>query len=130
MNEAGAFVNQTPETETDFEELKPFVSGYATVKPEKTFEIIKPIIEKSNELINAYVVLTNYHNKSYPYVEENEIIFGAQDGYNSFSGTYKDLAIKLATSDFESTVNLIQSFQRPDVRVAAKLIVAQSILSK
>ena len=130
MTEAGAFVNQTPETETDFGELKPVIYGYATVKPERAFELITPIIEKSNELINAYVVLTNYHNKNYPYVEDNEIIFGAQDGYNSFSGNYRDLAKKLATSDFERAVNLIQTFQRADVRITAKLILVQSVLMK
>jgi hypothetical protein len=130
MTEAATFVNQTPETETDFEKLKPFIEGYATVKPEKVFDIIAPIIEKSNELINAYVVLTNYHNKNYPYVEENEIIFGAQDSYSSFSGLYKNLAGKMATSDFQRTNYLIRTFQRADVRIAAKLIVAQSILAK
>lgn len=130
MTEAAAFVNLTPETESDFDELKPFIDGYATVKPEKTFELLAPIIEKSNELINAYVLLTNYHNKSYPYVEDNEIIFGAQEGYSSFSGAYKNLARKLATSDFERAVNLVQSFQRADVRIAAKLILVQSILTK
>ena len=130
MTEAGAFVNQTPATETDFERFLPFIAGYAEIKPEKAFEMLPPVIEKSNELINAYVVLLNYHDKSYPYVEENEMIFGAQDGYGSYSGVYGRIIKKLAANDFERTANLIKTFQRSDVRIAAKLILAQSVLAK
>ncbi len=130
MTEAGAFVNQTPATETDFERFLPFIAGYAEIKPEKAFGILPPVIEKSNELINAYVVLLNYHDKSYPYVEENEMIFGAQDGYGSYSRVYGTIIKKLAENDFERTNNFIKTFQRSDVRIAAKLILAQSILAK
>ena len=110
MTETGLSVNQTPETETDFERFLPFISGYAEIKPDRAFELLPPIIEQSNELINAYVVLSNYHDKSYPYVEENEIIFGAQDSYSSFRWRYGTLIKKLATSDFERTANLIKTF--------------------
>ena len=130
MTETGLSVNQTPETETDFERFLPFISGYAEIKPDRAFELLLPIIEQSNELINAYVVLSNYHDKSYPYVEENEIIFGAQDSYSSFRWRYGTLIKKLATSDFERTANLIKTFRRTDVRIAAKLILAQSIFAK
>lgn len=130
MGEAGKLVKEKPATYTEFTALLPVIAGYASVKPQKSFDLILPIIEQSNELINAYILLTNYNDNGYPYVSDNEIIFGAQDGYHSFNGRYREIARKLATSDFEKSKNLVKSFQRADVRIMAKLILIESVLQK
>ena len=130
MNEALGFVNQQPETETEFEKNLIVITGYASVKPDKAFEMSSPIIEKSNEIINAYVVMRNYNDKNYPDVGEGEIVFAGQDGYGSFSSKYREIAKKLAARDFERVTSLIKMFQRGDVRIAAKLTLAQSILAR
>ena len=130
MNEASRLVNQNPETQTDFERLLPVIDGYATVNPKKAMAMIAPVIEKSNELINAYIILMNYYDKNYPSVSENEFVFGAQDSYSSFRGSYIEIAKKLGSEDFEQTKNLTDSFRRSDVRIMAKLILAESLLAK
>jgi hypothetical protein len=130
MTEASRLTNSPPETETEFEKFLPILNGYSLIEPKKAFELMPPIIEKSNEIINAYVVMSNYNDKNYPYVSENEIIFPAQDSYSSFSWKYREIIKNLAVSDFEETNNLIKNCQRNDVRIAARLILAQGIFAK
>ena len=124
------FTNPSPETQTEFDNFLPLLNGYSTVQPKMAFNLLPPVIEKSNEIINAYVVLANYNDKNYPYVSENEIIFPAQDNYSSFSWKYREIIKNLAANDFAQTNNLIKLCQRNDVRIAAKLILAESVFVK
>ena len=129
MNEAAKLVNEIPETSSDYAALLPIISGYATVNPNRAFALLPPIINQSNELLDAYVLLSNYHDDSYPNVRENEIFLGGQDGYHNYKYAYGEIAKKLAASDFEKTKNLIESFKRADVRMIAKLILIESVLA-
>lgn len=130
MSEAERFVNINAETSTQMDALFPVIAAYAAIKPQKASEIIAPLIARSNELINAYVLLANYNDTNYPYVSENEIIFGAQDGYSSYKWRYGSIAKLLAASDFAAAKNLIESFERRDVQIIAKLSLVESILGQ
>ncbi len=129
MSEAAKLVDEIPETSSDYAALLPVISGYATVNPNRAFALLPPIINQSNELLDAYVLLSNYHDDSYPNVRENEIFLGGQDGYHNYKYAYGEIAKKLAASDFEKTKNLIESFKRADVRMIAKLILIESVLA-
>lgn len=128
MDEAGKLVNETPETYTEFTALLPVIAGYASVNPKKAVDLISPLVGKSNELIDAYVLLANYDDARYPYVSENEILLGGQDGYYFYKGRYGEIVKKLTENDFDKSKNVIENFKRADVRILAKLILIESIL--
>ncbi|CAN5444876.1 hypothetical protein BH20ACI1_BH20ACI1_23170 [soil metagenome] len=130
MNEAVKLVSETPETSSEYAAILPVISGYATVNPKRAFELTSQIISQSNELLDAYVLLANYQDNNYPNVSENEILLGGQDGYQNYQSAYREIAKKLATSDFEKAKNLIETFKRADVRIIAKLIVIESLLAR
>ena len=130
MEEAGKIIKQTPETRAEHKQFLEFVSGYSTINPQKAFDLILPLIGKSNDLIDAFVLIGSYDDMSYPYYSENEIVFTAQDGYSSYSATYREIAKNLAMKDFDQAKNLIKNFRREDVRVMAKLIFIESVLTK
>lgn len=128
MDEASKLVNETPETYTEFTALLPVIAGYASVNPKKAVDLISPLVGKSNELIDAYVLLGNYDDAHYPYVSENEILLGGQDGYYSYKGRYGEIVKKLTENDFDKSKKVIENFKRSDVRILAKLILIESIL--
>lgn len=130
MGEAGKLIKQIPETRTEHEQFLQFVAGYAKVRPAKAFDLIAPVIGRSNDLIDAFVLLGSYDDASYPYYSENEIVFAAQDGYSSYNHKYREIAKTLAAEDFERAKNSIKLFRREDVRLMAKLILIESILAK
>ena len=130
MDEAAKLVNEIPATSTEYAAVLPVMKGYAMVNPNRAFVLLPPIINQSNELLDAYVLLSNYHDNYYPNVSDNEIFLGGQDGYHNYKYAYGEIAKKLAATDFEKTKTLIESFKRADVRMIAKLILIESVLAK
>lgn len=130
MGEAEKSVKKVPETATEHEAVLPIIAGYAKINSSKAFDLIVPIIQQSNEVINAYILYASYDDRNYPYVSEKEIIFAAQEGYNSYKSKYSEISRILAQNDYERTKKNIGSFQREDIRIMAKLILAESILAQ
>ena len=130
MDEARKLIKEIPETAAEYEAVLPVISGYAQIEPAKAFDLSAAIIGKSNEVIEAYIVYANYADGNYPYVREKEIIFAAQDTYSTYKSKYAAIIRTLARNDFERLENLTNDFQRQDVRIMTKLILAESVLSK
>lgn len=129
MDEARKSVKEIPETDTEYEAIFPVISGYAQIDPAKAFDLIAPIARQSNELIEAFVVYMNYQDKNFSIVKDREMIFAALDSY-SYKARFGAIIRTLAQNDFERTENLVNNFQRQDARIMAKLVLAESILSK
>lgn len=128
MNKAQRLVKTIPETSTEYEEIVPVIWGYSKISSQKTFDLLEPIIQKSNKIIEAYILYMNFNDRNYPYVSENEINFASQDGYTSIKSKYINIAKSLAQIDFERTMKTIDNFQNAEVRLIAKLILAEGIL--
>lgn len=128
MNEALQMVKQFPEDKDEMDGVLKVIQGFAVIEPERAFVMLAPVIEKADEIINAQALLAKY-NKQTQIFRENEMmmIYNTNAFASSVSRYVRELKL-LAQADFARTRGLIDQFRRDDVRIFAKLLVAQSIL--
>ena len=130
MDEAKLMVKDFPEDKDETAGLIKVAAGYAIIDPPRAFTMLLPVIEQANELIGASATLAKY-NKQNQLFRDGEIIMASSFGTvgaNLF-GYGKQLKM-LAQADLAQTRNLIGQFRRDDVRIFAKLFVAQGILKE
>lgn len=129
LEDAHRMVNNYPGDRDEFDGLIKVVSGYAVIEPDRAFNMLGPVIEQVNEISQASAVLAKY-NKQTNFVRDGEMIMtnglggGSGVRYSRFGREIK----ALAQADFERTRSLIDQFRRDDIRLFARLFVAQSIL--
>jgi hypothetical protein len=100
---------------------------YAKVEPVRSFEIIESIVDQFNTLIAAAAILDGF--EYWRYFREGELM--AQAGGVMLSLVFqcaKD-ATDLARTDFDRAKAVADRFQRAEVRLIARLYVAQGVLS-
>jgi hypothetical protein len=104
--------------------------AYAGVDPEQSFAILEPTIDQLNELIAAGILLGEFFGEE-DVVRDDELViqpmFQIVEGFQQQFG--KDLNL-LARSNFTRTRDAAEKFQRYEVRLLARLLVAQSVLAQ
>ena len=102
--------------------------AYAHVDPAQSLAILESSTDQFNELIGAGIVLGEFLGEE-EFVRDDEImlLFVSQmtDMFQQEFG--KDLGL-LAAADFTRTRDMVEKFQRFEVRIMARLLVVQSVL--
>ncbi|OLE52337.1 MAG: hypothetical protein AUG51_18490 [Acidobacteria bacterium 13_1_20CM_3_53_8] len=103
--------------------------SYALVDPVKSLSMLEPIIDQLNELISAGSVIGGFISEEF--VRDDEIVMLEPIGelVGMFSMQYGRELSALATSDFARTKAAADRFQRPEVRLLARMLIARSILA-
>jgi hypothetical protein len=129
LEEARALVNRQPENEREMGALLEVARGYALVDPSKTFEMVDPLIDQANDMLAAAALLEKF-GAGQGLFRKGEMILSP--GMANLSGTYaryvKALA-ELARIDFDRTRADADRFHHEEVRLMARLVIAQSVLS-
>lgn len=127
IEDASRLVNNVPESVEEGDNILKVVSGYALIEPKSAFEYLNNMIYMANDLMTAQALLAKYNKRSNNF-RDGEIIY-TQIFNNSYAKYSKALA-KLSEHDFGKTESLISQFQRQDIQIFAKMLVAQSILKE
>jgi hypothetical protein len=102
--------------------------GYARLDSARSFAILEPVVEQLNELIAAGALLGGFFTEQF--VRDDEIQIGFMNSFiEMYMAQYSADLYALARDDFERTKALTDRFQRDEIRVRARLLVIQSILS-
>jgi hypothetical protein len=100
---------------------------YASIEPSRSFDIIEPTVEQLNVLLSAIASLDGF--EYWQHFKDGELIgSGPSVVVNSTLQCARDLAL-LSRSDFDRAKATADRFSRSDVRVTARLFVAQGVLS-
>jgi hypothetical protein len=106
------------------------VQAYARVEPGRSFEILNPMVEQLNELIAAAILLGSFVGEEEMVKHEellmtilNRIVGGSQAQFAAELGT-------LARADFDGLKSAAEKFQRHEIRLLARLMVAQGVLAE
>ena len=126
ISEASDMVNQVPESRDEVADILKVASGFAMIDPENAFTYLNNLTFMVNDLMTAHALIAKYNKRSNSF-KDGEIIF-TQNVNRSFSN-YGEALGRLAASDFGKTANLIDQFQRPDVKTLAKFLLVQSIIN-
>ena len=129
LEEARGLVERQPESERGVEALLEVARGYALVEPARTFEMIDPLVEHANDLLAAAALLEKF-GQGGGLFRKGEMIVAP--GLGEMGGAYvryvKALA-ELSRVDFDRTRATADHFNRDEVRLMARLVVARSVLS-
>lgn len=130
MADANRLVNEFPETYDETNEVLKLASGYASINPDKAFPLIENLLNQSNELIAAFVVLNKF-NKRESRIKDGEIVFNRNmQNLRGSAMKYGEGLGLLARADFGRAKSLASIFQRSDIRVLSKLFLVQAIFGE
>ena len=134
MKDAEGLVTSQPKNYQDFMLSWMLISGYAEVDPEKAFPMLSDTILRLNDTIAAFIKAAEFIDVRGEMIDDGEVQVG-QFGGGLLRGLTSELKIaqptlrSLAKADFNRTKAATNAFDRPEVRVLAKMLVLRTILS-
>jgi hypothetical protein len=127
LDEAQALVKVDLKSNTQSNALLAFMLAYAIVQPAKAFAIIEPIVDRANDDISKLLLLDKVVKSGA--TKNGEIIMARPGMALDFEVLkYGPGMVALANADFNRTKALADRFQRNELRIMARMLLAQSIL--
>jgi hypothetical protein len=127
LDEAQTLIKTDLRSETQSEALLALILGYALVNPAKAFAIIEPVIDRVNDEISKALLVDKIVKSGF--VKKNEIIMtqpGIPMDFAMFK--YGKGVSALASADFDRTRAMADRFQRNELRIMARLLLAQALI--
>lgn len=129
LDETKTLINREPDNQEEITTLLLVARAYAAVEPARAFELIEPLVDQANEMVSAAALLSKF-NAGQGLFRKGEMVL--QPGFTTantmFSQYGKELGA-LARADFNRTKAIADRLQRNEVRLMARLFIAQSVLS-
>jgi hypothetical protein len=129
LEEARTLVDRQPDNEREVEALLEVARGYALVEPSKTFELIDPLIDQANDMLTAAALLNKFGAGNGLFRKGEMILTPTLDAAGGAYARYVKALSELARVDFDRTKTAADRFNRDEARLAARLVVARSVLS-
>jgi hypothetical protein len=118
-----------PKTYAELETIVRFAGAYSFTASENAFSILENAIAQTDEYINAGVKIDEFYIAGSS--EANELLFSAINRqFLTHIPDSPDLIKNLARADFERTIALADKFQRPEIRLFARLRIVESLLDE
>jgi hypothetical protein len=133
MKDASAMVNPQPKNYKDFLLVWMLASGYAEADPDKAFPLLDDAINRLNDTITGVVRIAEFLDVSGEIVDDGEVQVGAFGGsmmreITRGLGVVDGTLRSLAKADLVKTKALTNRFDRPEVRVLAKMLVLRAVM--
>lgn len=134
MRDAEKLVNPAPKNYQDFILTWLLASGYAAADPDKAFPLLEDTIARANDTLAAFVKVGEFIDVAEEAIQDGEVQVGAFGG-QMVRGLTRELVMAdttidvLAKADFAKTKSLTNRFDRPEIRVLAKMMVLRAVLS-
>lgn len=129
LEETKNLINRQPENQQEIFTLLAVARAYAAVDPPRAFELIEPVVDQANEMISAAALLDKFGSGQGMF-RKGEMVL--HPGFLAANTTFAQYARELGTlarADFLRTKSVADKFQRNEVRLMARLLIAQSVLS-
>jgi hypothetical protein len=127
LEEAATLNEARAKGQTQFSMRLQLAHAYAPLAPTRAFEIVEAGITQLNELVGAAAILDGFGQEAFAQDE-----LKSQEGYlwNALASQCGEALGALARVDFEHARSAADRFQRPELRLHARLAVARGILLK
>ena len=116
LDRADSLIENPPSTLSDISLKSYIASAYINIEPEKSFRIIELLIPLLNEYTRAQAVVSKFQNNGGTRNGE-QLLESAQN--NGFNLGY--IFQQLQSKDFDRTMQMINSFEQFEMRIAYKL---------
>jgi len=129
LDEARGLIDRQPDNQKEIEALLEVARGYALVDPARAFELLDPLINQANEMLAAAALLEKFGSGPGLFRKGEMVLQPGFAGGGALYGQYVKALAELARADFERTKSAADKFGRDEVRLMARLLIAQSVLS-
>lgn len=127
LDEARSMVGSRARNFTQLGAQLQVARGYARLDPARSLLILEPVIDQLNELIGAGALLGGFFSEQF--VKDDEILLHVMNSFaGGFAGEFAGELKALASADFDRTKATADRFQRSEIRIMARLLIARSIL--
>jgi hypothetical protein len=106
------------------------VTAYATIGSDRAFDLLESSVEQSNEVLSAFFVVGEFLAEDEIVRDEEVTVFQLGRSISSDLQQYRKTVNLMATADFVRMKGVADRFQRPEIRLLARMMVADSILGK
>lgn len=132
MKQAESFVNNTPKNYIDYMQMWILASGYAQVDAEKSFPVLESAIYNLNDTISAFIKVAEFIDTNGEIMESGEVQVGSFGGGFTREligglGVSEPTIRALADADFTRLRNVSNKFDRPEVRILAKMLILRAV---
>jgi hypothetical protein len=130
LEEARQYINLKPKNDAQLNALLQFIRADALVEPSKAFEMIEAEVDQANELMAAASVLNGFLLPAGIF-KKGEFVLSP--GYSQVSMQFKQFGKELgalASLNFDRVKAAADRFQRNEIRIMARLFIAQGVLSE
>jgi hypothetical protein len=128
LNEARSLVNYRAKNFMQMGAQLQVAQAYAALDPERSLAMLEPIIDQLNELVAAGSVIGGFISEEF--VKDDEIAMEpVSEMLAAFGKQFGDDLSNLTRVDFDRTRAAAERFQRSEVRLVARLLVVQSVLT-
>jgi hypothetical protein len=118
LGKARQLINEKPENTHEMGLLMQVIGGYSQIDPAEAIRLYEGVIPKVLELIDAAAILNGFQVNSN--VREGEFLMLHGDPFSQYGGNPSMIG-SFSRSDFDRTMNLIDSFSRKEMRISLRL---------
>jgi hypothetical protein len=109
------------------------ITAYSNVDAEKSFPLLENTIYRLNDTLAAFVKVGEFIDVNGEIIEDGEVQLGSFGGgmtrqILSGLGASDSVVRNLAVADFDRMKRITNRFERPEVRVLAKMLVLRAVL--
>jgi len=127
LQEAQSLITRKAKNESELSTQLRIAGAFAELDADRSFAIIGPIIDQINELIAATALTANFGMRIETIKDDEFSVEGSFNNRYLETLSAKDIRA-LAQADFNKTQEMFDRLQRPEIRIAADLLLARSIL--
>jgi hypothetical protein len=130
LNEAQTLIKTGFENETQTNALLALVGAYALVEPAKAFAIIERTVDRANDEMTKLLVLDKFISTGI--IKKGEIAMQSSGLISVDFAVFKygKSVVALANVDFDRTRAAADRFERNELRLMARLLLAQALLRR
>lgn len=118
LENARAMIGDHPDDQEEMTQLMNVVGGFSQIEPSRAFDVLERLVPQINDLSEAALVLYGFSSTNT--VRDGEFVL-SQNGGAQLLGINYYMFSTLGNADLDRTVKLIDSFSRPETRVALRL---------
>jgi hypothetical protein len=128
LNQAQTLIKMDFESETQTNALLALVGAYALVEPAKAFAIIERTVDRANDDMSKLLLLDKFISTGIVKNAEIEVQHSGMIPIDFAVFKYGKSVAALANADFDRTRAAADRFERTELRLMARLLLAQALL--